>query len=154
MKSTRTEKTKTTPTPSYPTAHLMATLKPPIPKGGKARSNTSIIAMLNPSLHILRDWTPLPFSVHEDVGLKVGKEIIRKIAEALGHPMPAAPSAEDSRKMRMDKRWRTHGLDKVNKGECGPQLKKCFQDVITEFGDLHEVDMKQQITIRMTKTIH
>jgi hypothetical protein len=66
--------------------------------------------------HIFRDWTPLPFTVHEDVGLEVGKEIIRKIAEALGHPMPAALSAKDSREMMMDKLWRIHGLDEVKKG--------------------------------------
>jgi hypothetical protein len=105
MKSTRKEMLKTTdhtpgtsrqathpkPTPSYPTTQPMATSQ----KVGKARSNTSIIiAMLNPCRHIFRDWTPLPFSVHEDDGLEVGKEIIRKIAEALGHPMPAAPSNE------------------------------------------------------------
>jgi hypothetical protein len=28
-------------------------------------------------------------------------------------------------KMMMDKLWRTHGLDEVEKGECGPQLIKC-----------------------------
>jgi hypothetical protein len=101
------QETHPKPMLSYPTAHLMATLKPPIPKMGKARSNTSIIAILNPSRHIFRDRTPQPFSVHEDVGLEVVKEIIRKIAEALGHPTPVAPSAKDSRKMMMDKLWRT-----------------------------------------------
>jgi hypothetical protein len=99
--------------------------------------------MLNPSRHIFRDWTPLPFSVHEDVGLEVGKEIIRKIGEALGHPMPAAPSSKDSREMMMDKFWRTHGLDEVEKGECGPQLKKCLHDVITDLGHLSEADVKE-----------
>jgi hypothetical protein len=68
--------------------------------------------------------------------------------------MPAAPSEKDSRKMMMDKFWRTHGLDEVNKGECGPQLKKCLQDVTMKLGDLNEVEMKEQITIRMTKTMH
>jgi hypothetical protein len=93
-------------------------------KVGKARSNTSIIiAMLNPCRHIFRDWTPQLFSVHEDVGLEVGKEIIRKIAEALGHPMPAAPSAKNSREMMMDKLWRTHGLDEVKKGMWSPTRK-------------------------------
>jgi hypothetical protein len=57
--------------------------------------------------------------VHEDVGLEVGEEIIRKIPESL----PAAPSSKDSHEMMMDKLWRTHGLDEVEKGECGPQLK-------------------------------
>jgi hypothetical protein len=103
--------------------------------------------MLNPSRHIFREWTPLPFSVHEDVGLEVGKEIIRKIAGALGHPMPAAPSSKDSREMMMDKLWRTHGLDEVEKGECGPQLKKCLHDVIKDLGHLNEADAKEQITI-------
>ena len=121
---------------------------------GKARPNTSIIAMLNPSRHIFRDWTPLPFSVHEDVGLEVGKEIIRKIAGALGHPMPAAPSSKDSREMMMDKLWRTHGLEEVEKGECGPQLKKCLYDVITDLGHLSEADVKEQIIIGMIKTMH
>jgi hypothetical protein len=79
------------PTPSDLTADPMVTPKPPSHKMGKARSNTSIIAMLNPSRHIFRDWTPLPFTVHEDVGLEVGKEIIRKIAEALGHPIARGP---------------------------------------------------------------
>jgi hypothetical protein len=114
----------------------MTTLNPPTsPKMGKARLNTSIIAMLNPSRHIFRDWTPLPFSVHEDVGLEVGKEVIKKIAEALGHPMSAAPSSKDSREMMMDKLWRTHGLDEVEKGECGPQLGKCLHDIITDQND-------------------
>jgi hypothetical protein len=27
------------------------------------------------SRHIFRDWTPLPFSVHEEDGLEVGMEI-------------------------------------------------------------------------------
>jgi hypothetical protein len=96
----------------------MATRRSPSPIMGKARPNTNIIAMLNPSHHIFRDWTPLPFSVHEDVGLEVGKEIIRT--------MPAAPSSKDSREIMIDKLWRTHGLDEVKKGECGPQLKKCY----------------------------
>jgi hypothetical protein len=107
----------------------------------KAWPNTSIIAMLNPSRHIFREWTPLPFSVHEDVGLEVGKEIIRKIAGALGHPIPATPSSKVSREMMMDKLWRTHGLDEVEKGECGPQLKKCLHDdVIKDLGHLNEAD--------------
>jgi hypothetical protein len=111
--------------------------------------------MLNPSRHIFRDWTPLPFSVHEYVGLEVGKEIIRKIAEAIDHPMPAAPSSKDSREMMINKLWRTHGLDEVEKGECGPQMKKCLHDVITDLGHLSEADdVKEQITIRMTKTMH
>jgi hypothetical protein len=93
--------------------------------------------------------------VHEDVGLEVGKKIIRKIAEAIiGHPMPAAPSSKDSREMMMDKLWRTHGLDEVEKGECGPQLEKCLYDLITDLGHLSEADAKEQITIRMTKTMH
>jgi hypothetical protein len=51
--------------------------------------------------------------------------------------------------------WRTHGLDEVEKGECcGPQLKKCLHDVITDLGHLSEADAKEQITIRMTKTMH
>jgi hypothetical protein len=110
--------------------------------------------MLNPSSHIFRKWTPLPFSVHEDIGLEVGKEIIRKIAGALGHPMPVAPSSKDSREMMMDKLWRTHGLDEVEKRECGPQLKKCLHDVIKDLGHLNEADAKEQITIQMTKTMH
>jgi hypothetical protein len=68
--------------------------------------------------------------------------------------MPAGPSAKDSREMMMDKLWRTHGLEEVKKGECGPQMGKCLQDVIMELGALNEVDMKEQITIRMTKTMH
>jgi hypothetical protein len=111
--------------------------------------------MLNPSRrHIFQDWTPQPFPVHEDVGLEVGKVIIRKMAKALGHPTPATPSARDSREMMMNRFWRTHGLDEVHKGKCGPQLKKCLRDVITELGDLNEVNMKEQITIRITKTMH
>jgi hypothetical protein len=43
----------------------------------------------------------------------------------------------------------------VEKGECGPQLKKCLHDdVITDLGHLSEADAKEQITIRMTKTMH
>jgi hypothetical protein len=68
------------PSPSNPAAYPVATRRSPSLKRGKVRPNTSIIAMLNPSRHIFRDWTPLPFSVHEDVGLEV---IIRKIAEAI-----------------------------------------------------------------------
>jgi hypothetical protein len=56
--------------------------------------------------------------------------------------------------MMMDKLWRTHGLEEVEKGECGPQLKKCLHDVITDLGHLSEADVKEQITIRMTKTMH
>jgi hypothetical protein len=55
---TPSQATPSKPTPSYRTAPLIATLKPPPPKVGKARPNTSIIAMLNPSRHIVRDWTP------------------------------------------------------------------------------------------------
>jgi hypothetical protein len=33
-------------------------------------------------------------------------------------------------------------------------MKKCLLDVKTELGDLNEVAMKEQITIRMTKTMH
>jgi hypothetical protein len=29
--------------------------------------------------------------------------------------------------------------NEVNKGECGPQMKKCLLDVITELGDLNKV---------------
>jgi hypothetical protein len=47
--------------------------------------------------------------------------------------------------MMMDKLWRTHGLDEVEKGECGPQLKKCFHDVIKDPGHLNEADAKEQI---------
>jgi hypothetical protein len=68
----------------------MATLKPPPPKVGKARSNSSIIAMLTPSRHIFREWTPLPFTVHEDAGLEVGKEIIRIMARRLGMALKAS----------------------------------------------------------------
>jgi hypothetical protein len=142
------------PAPSNPAANPMETYRAPSPQMGKTRPNKSIIAMLNPSRHIFLDWTPLSFSVHEDVGLEVGKEIIRKIAEALGHPIPAAPSSKDSREMMMDKLWRTHGLDEVEKGGCRPQLKKCLHDVITDLGHLSETDVKEQITIRMTKTMH
>jgi hypothetical protein len=53
--------------------------------------------------------------------------------------------------MTIDKLCRTHGLDEVKKGECGPQLKKCLHDVIKDLGHLNEVDMKEQITLRMTK---
>jgi hypothetical protein len=83
------QETHPKPVPSHPATNPTATYRSPSPKKGKARPKTSIIAMLNPSRHIFRDWTPLPFSVHEDVGLEVGNEIIRKIAEAIGHPMPA-----------------------------------------------------------------
>jgi hypothetical protein len=48
----------------------------------------------------------------------------------------------------------THGLDEVEKGECGRQLKKWLHDVITDLGHLSEADVKEQITIRMTKTMH
>ena len=32
-------------------------------------------------------------------------------------------------------------------------MQRCLQDVLEEAGDLNEVDMKEQITIRMTKTM-
>jgi hypothetical protein len=74
--------------------------------------------MLNPGRHISRDWISQPFPVHEDVGLEVGKEIIMTIARALGHPMPATPSAKDSCGMMMHKiRRKDTLLDEVNKGE-------------------------------------
>jgi hypothetical protein len=46
------------------------------------------------------------------------------------------------------------GSTKWKKRECGPQLKKCLHDVITDLGHLSEADVKEQITIRMTKTMH
>jgi hypothetical protein len=78
------------------------------------------------------------------------------MARAVGHPMPATFSVKYSRGMIMQNFWRTHGLDEVNKGECGPQAKKCLQDVIMELCDLNEAAMRaqQNITIRMTKTMH
>jgi hypothetical protein len=63
-----------------------------------------------------------------DAGLEVGKEIIRKMARVLSHPIPA--SAKDSRGMMMHTIWQTHGIDEVNKGECGPQIKKFLLDII------------------------
>jgi hypothetical protein len=92
--------------------------------------------MFNPSRHIFREWTSLPFSVHEGPPSACGP-ILKRLA----------------RKMMMDKLWRTHGLDEVEKGECGPQLEKCLH-VIKDFGHLNEADAKEQITIRMTKTMH
>jgi hypothetical protein len=64
-----------------------------------------------------------------DTGLDVGKEIIRKMARVLGHPIPA--SEKNSRGIMMHTIWQTHGIDEVNKGECGPQIKKFLLDVIT-----------------------
>jgi hypothetical protein len=43
------------PSPSNPAANPVATRRLPSPKMGKARPNTSIIAMLKPSRHIFRD---------------------------------------------------------------------------------------------------
>jgi hypothetical protein len=88
--------------------------------------------------------------------LEVGKEIIRKIAEALGHPMPAAPSSKDSREINDDGQTLadTWARRSGKKGECGPQLKRSLHDVITDLGHLNEADVKEQITIRMTKTMH
>jgi hypothetical protein len=40
------------------------------------------------------------------------------------------------------------------KRENGPQLEKCLHDVIKDLGHLNEADAKEQITIRMTKTMH
>jgi hypothetical protein len=55
----------------------------------------------------------------------------------------------------MLKLWKTHGLDDVCSGECGPQMKRCWNDVvITSMGHLSEEEMKEQITIRMIKIMH
>jgi hypothetical protein len=70
------------------------------------------------------DTTPL--SVHEDVGLEVGKEIIRKIAGALGHPIPATPSSKVSREMMMDKLWRQMGSTKWKRENAAPNWKSVY----------------------------
>ena len=53
--------------------------------------------------------------------------------------------------MMMHSVWKSNGIDTVHAGECGPQMQRCLQDVIEDLGQLNEVDMKEQITIRMTK---
>jgi hypothetical protein len=43
-------------------------------------------------------------------------------------------------------------ISQFNEGRCGPDMKRCFNDIISELGDMSERDMQEQITIRMTKT--
>ena len=144
-------------TPSQDNAPMpdppISTTLPPIRLPSQSRLNTSIIATIDPRKHIFREWTPQPFTVNGDVGLDVGKTIIRHIAKALDHPTPAFPSTKDLRRMMMCRVWKTQGIDTVHAGDCGPQMQRCLQDVLEEVGDLNEVDMKEQITIRMTKTM-
>jgi hypothetical protein len=94
--------------------------------------------------------------VHEDVGLEVGKEIIYQ-EDSRGTRPPNACCGPICKRLARNGDGQTLAdpwLDEVKKGECGPQLKKCLHDVITERGYLNEADMKEQITIRMTKTMY
>jgi hypothetical protein len=86
--------------------------------------------------------------------LEVGSKIILKMAWTLNHPTPAFSSAKDSRKMTMHRlladAW---NIDEVSSGKCGSQIKRCWDDVITSVGHPSEVEMKEQITIRMKNIV-
>jgi hypothetical protein len=103
---------------------------------------------------MFREWTSQPLPVHSEVALEVGREIILKIARAIGHNTPAFPSAKDSRRMMMRQFWKKYGLNEVYGGECGPQVQRCMKDILEDLGHMNEVDLKEQITIRTTKTTH
>jgi hypothetical protein len=115
--------------------------------------NESIITMLQPSRHIFRGWQHQTFHIHNEVGIEVAHTIVLKMATAVKQPMPAIPTTKDMRTMMMHLLWRNHTIDEIHEGRCGPSMRKCFTDVITEMGDMNEREMQEQITIRMTKTV-
>jgi hypothetical protein len=49
--------------------------------------------------------------------------------------------------------WRNYTIDEINEGRYGPNMQRCLNDIISELGDMSELEMQEQITIRMTKTI-
>jgi hypothetical protein len=108
-----------------------------------------IIAMLNPSRHVFRkEWTPQPFLVHGDVGLEVGRRAtILKTATVLNHRTPAFNHKrlkQDNEAQTLADTWK-HGIGKVSSRDCGPQMKRCLNDVViqlTSVGHLSEVEMK------------
>jgi hypothetical protein len=127
------------------------------PKGcqvPRPMANPSIIASINPIRHIFRGWNPQPYPIHEDVGMEVGKELLKRMNRALKYPEPAFQSAKVIREMMMTKFWQKHRIEDVHKGSCGHEIQRCLHDIIKDLGQLNEMDMRDQITIRMTKTIH
>jgi hypothetical protein len=49
--------------------------------------------------------------------------------------------------------WRNYTIDEISEGRCGPNMKRCLNDIISELGGMSELEMQEQITIRMTKTV-
>jgi hypothetical protein len=72
----------------------------------------------------------------------------------LKYPEPAFQSTKDIRDMMMTKLWQKHRIDDIHNGSCGPEIQRCLHDIIRDLGQLNEMDMRDQITIRMTKTLH
>jgi hypothetical protein len=56
--------------------------------------------------------------------------------------------------MMMTKFWQKHTIDDIHNGSCGPEIKRCLHDIINDLGQMNEMDMRDQMTIRMTKTMH
>jgi hypothetical protein len=125
------------------------------PKGcqvPRPMANSSIIASINPSRHNFRGWNPQPYPIHEDVGMEVGKELLKRMNRALRYPEPAFQSTKVIREMMMTKFWQKHRIEDVHKGSCGHEIQWCLHDIIKDLGQMNEMDMRDQITIRMTKT--
>jgi hypothetical protein len=56
--------------------------------------------------------------------------------------------------MMMTKLWQKPRIDDFHNGSCGPEIQRCLHDIIRDIGQMNEMDMRDQITIRMTKTLH
>jgi hypothetical protein len=124
----------------------------PTQKARTPPANESIINMLQPSRHIFRGWQHQTFPIHNDVGLDVARTIVLKLATATNQPKPAIPTTKDMRRIMMTQLWRNRTIEEINEGRCGPDMKRCLNDIISELGDMRERDMQKQITIRMNKT--
>jgi hypothetical protein len=75
--------------------------------------------------------------------------------KALKYPEPAFQSAKDIRDMIITtKFWQKNRIDDIHNGSCGPQIQRCLHDIIQDLGQMNELDMQGQITIRMTKTMY
>jgi hypothetical protein len=86
--------------------------------------------------------------------MEVGKELLKRMNRALKYPEPAFQSAKDIREMKMTKFWQKHRIEDVHKRSCVHEIQRCLNDIIKDLGHMNEMDMRDQITIRMTKTIH
>jgi hypothetical protein len=126
------------------------------PTGNESKTmvHSSIITSINPSRHIFRGWNPQTFPINVDVGLDVGKALLRRMYRVLKYPEPAFQSNKDLRDMMMKKLWKHRSIDDIQNGSCGPQIQRCMHDTIQDLGRMNETDMRDQITFRMTKTTH